>query len=198
MSAGAWTSADWESAWAPYDEPTYADALALIRPDDVALDLGAGDLRLARRIAARCRGVVALEQQAAVLAQGERTTLPANLTAVCADALTWPLPEGITVAVLLMRHCTHFAAYAERLRQAGCWRLITNARWRVGVEAVDLKAGAPWNAAVGGWYACRCGAVGFKALAAAELTAARLQQTQEVLDCPLCQSATDTITRTWL
>jgi len=198
MSAGAWTAADWESAWAPYDEPTYADALALIRPDDVALDIGAGDLRLARRLAARCRRVFALEQQAAVLAQGELATLPANLTAVCADALTWPLPAGITVAVLLMRHCTHFAVYAERLRQAGCWRLITNARWRVGVEAVDLRAGAPWRVAAGGWYACRCGAVGFKALPADELSAAHMQRTQEVLDCPLCQAATDTITRTWL
>ncbi len=196
MTAVTWTAADWESAWAPYDEPTYADALALIRPDDVALDIGAGDLRLARRMAARCRRVFALERQAAVLAEGEPATLPANLTAVCADALTWPLPAGITVAVLLMRHCTHIEAYAERLRRAGCWRLITNARWRLGVEVVDLNAGVPWNAAAGGWYACRCGAVGFKALPAAELTAAQMQQTEEVLDCPRCQSATDNITRT--
>ena len=198
MTAVAWTAADWESAWAPYDEPTYADALALIQPDDVALDIGAGDLRLARRIAARCRRVFALEKQADVLAQGEPAILPPNLTAVCADALTWPLPAGITVAVLLMRHCMHFAAYAERLRRVGCCRLITNARWRVGVEVVDLKAGAPWRVAAGGWYACRCGAVGFKALPAEELTAAHMQQTQEVLDCPRCQSATDTFTRTWL
>lgn len=198
MTAAVWTAADWESAWAPYDEPTYADVLALIRPHDVVLDIGAGDLRLARRIAARGRRVFALEQQAAVLAQGELATLPANLTAVCADAMTWPLPAGITVAVLLMRHCTHFAAYARRLRQAGCWRLITNARWRVGVEVVNLEAGVPWRAADGGWYACRCGAVGFKALPAAELTAAHMQQAQEVLDCPLCQPATDNITRTWL
>ncbi len=41
----------WEARWAPYDEATYAAVLAAIRPDDVVLDIGAGDLRLARRMA---------------------------------------------------------------------------------------------------------------------------------------------------
>lgn len=192
MPVATWTPIDWESAWAPYDEATYADVLALIQPDDVVLDIGAGDLRLARRLASRCRQVFALERQAAVLAQGDLATLPANLTAICADARTWPWPQGLTVAVLLMRHCTQWAAYAERLRGLGCFRLITNARWRLGVEAIDLRAGAPWHAFGGGWYACRCGAVGFKWLPAA---AAVPTGTQEVLACPLCQSVTHNIIR---
>ncbi|MFZ2420551.1 MAG: methyltransferase domain-containing protein [Anaerolineae bacterium] len=188
-SRGAWTAADWESAWAPCDEATYVDALALLRPDDVVLDIGAGDLRLARRMAQQCRQVIALERQAAVLVRAGSTPPPANLTAICADALTWPLPAGITTAVLLMRHCTHLAAYADRLRRAGCRHLITNARWRLGVELIELAAGVPWNSVAGGWYACRCGAVGFKPLPAAGLTAALLQQTAEVLDCPACRAS---------
>ena len=196
MKRGAWTATDWENAWAPYDETTYADALAFIRPDDVVLDIGAGDLRLARRMAQQCRQVMALERQVTVLAQTDPAPLPANLTVICADALTWPLPAGISAAVLLMRHCTHLAAYAERLAGLGCRRLITNARWRCGVEVMDLSAGAPWLSLVGGWYACRCGAVGFKPLPAAGLTAALLQQTAEVLQCPVCQPGIDQLTRT--
>ena len=88
--------------------------------------------------------------------------LPANLVAVVADARTEPVPAGVTVAVLLMRHCTHYALYVEKLRAAGCRRLITNARWGMGVEVIDLGPGVPFDSVGIGWYACRrCGAVGF-------------------------------------
>src|SRR3990172_2227545 len=63
----AWSDAEWEAAWAPYDETTYRAALELIRPDDVVLDIGAGDLRFARRAAARARTVIAVEQRAELL-----------------------------------------------------------------------------------------------------------------------------------
>ena len=58
---------DWEARWAPYDEPTYQTVLQAIRPDDLVLDIGAGDLRLACRMAAVCRGVIAIERQPALL-----------------------------------------------------------------------------------------------------------------------------------
>ena len=41
----------WERMWAPYDEATYAAVLAAVGPDDILLEIGAGDLRLARRLA---------------------------------------------------------------------------------------------------------------------------------------------------
>ena len=39
---------DWELHWAPYDPATYQMVLEQLLPDDVVLDIGAGDLRLAR------------------------------------------------------------------------------------------------------------------------------------------------------
>jgi SAM-dependent methyltransferase len=182
MALSTTAPADWEAAWAPYDEATYAAALAWVEPDDVVLDIGAGDLRFARRAAARARRVVALERQGALLAG----TRPGNLDVVCGDALQVPYPPGITLAVLLMRHCRHFAGYVSRLRAAGCWRLITNARWGMGVELVSLRPQAPFDSALPGWYACLCGAAGFKPGPPDQLTPERLSVAQNVEDCPRC------------
>jgi hypothetical protein len=63
---------DWERAWAPHDEPTYQATLDWVRPDDVVLEIGAGDLRLARRPADRARLVYALEIDGAPAARARR------------------------------------------------------------------------------------------------------------------------------
>ena len=65
-------SHDWEAAFAPYDEETYRAVLAQITPHDVVLDIGAGDLRLTRRVAAIARRVYAIERDPAVLARSDR------------------------------------------------------------------------------------------------------------------------------
>ena len=52
---------DWERLWAPYDEPTYRQTLDWIGADDTVLDIGAGDLRLACRLAQKARRVYAIE-----------------------------------------------------------------------------------------------------------------------------------------
>ena len=186
------SDADWESAWAPYDEPTYRAALSLLRARDVVLDIGAGDLRFARRAAEQARAVIAIEQHGELLT-GERETggrktrpYPANLTVICGDALSIPFPSGITVGVLLMRHCRHFSEYARKLRAAGCRRLITNARWGFGVEQVTLGPHPRYAAVAPGWYACQCGAVGFKPCPPDALTTAFLARTTEVSGCPSC------------
>jgi hypothetical protein len=185
---GTLQPSDWEALWAPYDEATYDAALDFVQSRDVVLDIGAGDLRFALRAAGRARKVVAVERNRAPL-QALPREMPGNLSVVCADALTWPFPEGITVGVLLMRHCRHFQDYVKRLRAVGCRRLITNARWGMAVECVSLEPQTPYWAAPPGWYACSCGAVGFKAAPAEELTADALAATLSVEDCPACVSA---------
>lgn len=154
---------DWESLWAPYDEPTYQAVLAEIQPNDFVLEIGAGDLRLARRLAAKARRVEAVEIQTGVLAAGTREPIPSNLIVHQADALTMPFPGGLISAVLLMRHCTHYSEYVARLRNVGCQRLITNARWHFGVEVIQLYTPRiPFDWLELGWYGCECGAAGFK------------------------------------
>jgi hypothetical protein len=176
----------WEAQWAPYDEATYAAVLAAVEPQDVVLDIGAGDLRLARRLAGVARHVIAWELQPDLLACAPRP-LPDNLAPAVVDARTEPVPVGVTVAVLLMRHCRHYALYAAKLRTAGCQRLITNARWRTGVEVVDLSPGVPFLSVETGWYACRrCGMVGFAGQDVSRVNEATLNQVIDVEGCPSC------------
>lgn len=177
---------NWESHWAPYDEATYQQALAWVGPDDVALEIGAGDLRLARRLAGRARQVYAIEMTAALLDQAAHDPTE-NLQIICSDARTYPFPMGVTVGVLLMRHCRHFHLYVQKLKAARCAYLITNARWRMGVERVDLRQPRHSFALVPyGWYACLCGNVGFIPGPADALTWADLDLIHEVTGCPQC------------
>jgi len=181
----------WEAAWAPYDEATYREVVAHLHPSDVLIDIGAGDLRLARRAALRVQRVYAIERQASVVARGLRQRPgPSNMYVVVADARWFPFPADATVAVLLMRHCRHFRLYVEKLRATRCRRLITNARWRMGVEVIDLRAPRlPFSRAGPGWYACLCGAVGFIPTAADRLTPEIMARVQEVIGCPACDNS---------
>lgn len=176
----------WEECWAPYDEDTYAFVLAAIQPDDVILDIGAGDLRLARRMTTVARRVIAWEIQPLLLATSPGLN-PANMHVQIADARTEPIPPGVSLAVLLMRHCTHYRLYVAKLRAAGCRRLITNARWRMGVEVIDLGPALPFAARGLGWYACRrCGATGFAGDDPTAVTEAVLASIVDVEGCSTC------------
>ena len=176
---------DWEGWFSPYDEETYGAVLGHIVPDDVVLEIGAGDLRLALRMAERAQRVYAVEVNPLVVGPALEVIglrLPPNLHVICSNALDVPFPPGITVAVLLMRHCRHFGQYFDRLEAAGCQRLLTNARWRSGVEVVDLTASRlPFEQVREGWYTCRCGAVGY-AGSGARANASPV----EVATCPEC------------
>ena len=156
---------NWEGWFSPYDDEVYTEVLRNIAEDDVVLEIGAGDLRLALRLAGRARKVYAVEVNPKVLGPALEAIgwdLPRNLVAICANALDIPFPSDVTVAVLLMRHCQHFGDYVAKLRAIGCQRLITNARWKAGVEVIELAAqGEDFSQVKGGWYACKCGAVGF-------------------------------------
>lgn len=156
---------DWEGWYSPYDEETYLQVLQKVAREDIVLDIGAGDLRLALRIAEQAQRVYAVEVNPLIVGAALRTIgfhLPANLQVVCANALYFPIPAGITVGVLLMRHCQHFEQYFDRLCAAGCRRLLTNARWKDGVEEIDLAMPRlPFEQVCDRWYACRCGATGY-------------------------------------
>ena len=135
------------------------------------------------------RQVYAVEINARVLKQAHtsRDSLPANLTVICADARTWDFPSDITTGVLLMRHCTCFRLYADKLRSAGATSLITNARWRLDVEIVDLVCPRMSHTdASMGWYACLCGGTGFKEGPVEHWSSDMDSIIHEVSSCPRC------------
>jgi hypothetical protein len=154
---------DWAGMWAAYDESTYQAALDFIEPGSFILDIGAGDLRLAGRAVNKGCTVFAIELQPAVIRQARPDVLNLEqLYIVAADARLIPFPPGLDAALLLMRHCEDYALYVGKLRACGCPKLITNARWRMGVECIPLKPGEAFKADRVGWYACvRCGATAF-------------------------------------
>ncbi len=175
----------WEAMYAPYDQPTYQAVLDQLSAKDIVLDIGAGDLRLARQMAHIVQKVYAVEINRQLLNQAD--SLPATLIPICADAREWSFPSDITVGVLMMRHCTCFRLYAERLQAAGATRLITNARWRMDVEVIHLSAQRLSFAEAGmGWYACLCGGTGFKEGPAERWSAEMDRITNEVSSCPRC------------
>jgi len=183
------SASDWEAMFAPYDQGTYQSVLDRLRPDDVILDIGAGDLRLARRMAHIVRKVYAVEIDLQVLDQAKTLPdpLPANLMPICADARALDFPTDITTGVLLMRHCTRFRLYAEKLQRAGAVRLMTNARWHMDVETVNLLVQRKPLTDLGmGWYACICGGTGFKEGPAEHWSPKMDQITNEVSSCPQC------------
>ena len=176
--------AKWEAMWAPYDEQTYGQALGFVPARATVLDIGAGDLRLSRRLAERASLVYAVERRPELL---PAEPLPPNLIVICADARTLPFPARIDTAVLLMRHCRHFALYRAKLEAAGCARLITNARFGMDVECIDLLASPhSYEEVALGWYACRCGATGFIPGPPERLTPITAEQITEVGNCPEC------------
>jgi len=183
--------ADWEGWFSPYDAQIYEAVLSHIDPEDTVLDLGAGDLRLALRMAGQAQKVYAVEVNPLLLSRALEIIgldLPRNLHVICANALDVPAPPDVTAAVLLMRHCQHFRTYVDRLRAAGCQRLLTNARWRTGVELIDLTAhGMPFEDVHEGWYACRCGATGYVGTGSQSNAPAA-----EVRSCPACSDSKPT------
>jgi hypothetical protein len=175
----------WEAIHAPYDQATYQAVLDQLSPKDVILDIGAGDLRLAQQMAQIVKKVYAVEQNAWLLDQAG--PLPANLVPIPGDARALDFPRAITTGVLLMRHCTCFGSYVEKLRKAGATRLITNARWRMDVEVVDLSIQRNQYAEIGmGWYACICGRTGFKEGPAEHWSLEMDTIVHELCSCPRC------------
>jgi 16S rRNA A1518/A1519 N6-dimethyltransferase RsmA/KsgA/DIM1 with predicted DNA glycosylase/AP lyase activity len=113
----------WERQWAPHDEPTYWMVLEYARPHDVILEIGAGDFRLSRRLAAKSRFVYGLEISPILVTFAKAEPKIDNLRIILGDAYNHPLPKDITLAVLMMRHCQGFGLLADKLVSTGCTRL---------------------------------------------------------------------------
>jgi hypothetical protein len=190
LLTSTWTDADWELLWAPYPEDIYAEVLIHIESEDVVLEIGAGDMRLAMLLAQKARFVYALEIQGLLLEKviPNRVVLQNNLTILNQDARTSPFPKGITTAVLLIRHCTNFRLYADKLKSIGCEKLITNARWRTGIEVIELQVPRQiFDQIPLGWFACWCGNTGFKPGYVEALDEETVNTVHEVIDCPHCE-----------
>lgn len=100
---------------------------------------------------------------------------------------TTPSRKDVTLGVLLMRHCTHFHVYVDKLATVDCRRLITNARWGFGVEVIDLRAPRiPYTDVPIGWYACWCGAIGSRTGPPEHVTPNVDATVHEVFNCPTC------------
>lgn len=178
----------WEWIWAPYDARTYELVLEQIDANDIVLEIGAGDLRLSRQIAQQAKWIYALEINEPLLERSSND-LPANMQTIIGDARLSPFPDNITVAVLFMRHCTHFSLYFDKLQAGACQRLITNARWGMNVETINLNAlHRSYQELEIGWYACRCGNCGFKSGPSQVLTEEIAGQVWELDSCPACKN----------
>lgn len=176
----------WEWMWAPYDTAVYTAVLEQINPDDIVLEIGSGDLRLARQIAHRAQKIYAIERNKALVTNLE-AELPANCHLIVGDGRLVPFPEDVTVAVLLMRHCTHLHLYWTKLTAVSCSKLITNARWGMDVEIIDLQGPrSAYNNLSMGWYACWCGNTGFVPGRAEKITDTLMDTVSEVVTCPAC------------
>lgn len=175
--------------WAPYDETNYATVLDALSADDVVLEIGAGDCRLARRMAEKARRVYAIERNRRLLTGA--ADLPSNCRLLAADARFVEFAPEISTAVLLMRHCTSFSLYWDKLKRTGCRKLITNARWGLAIEIIDMSDGrVSFNEVGVGWYACSCGGTGFVAGEPEQITEKVIDGIWEVSDCPACAGET--------
>ncbi|MEM4728093.1 MAG: hypothetical protein QXD04_07565 [Candidatus Bathyarchaeia archaeon] len=108
------------------DVEFYPFVLENLDPDDVVLDLGAGDLRLDILMAERVKKVYAVEVNPILLGRALQIIgydLPRNLIVICANLFDVEIPKDATVVVILMRHCTRREEIFKRFKKL---KIITN------------------------------------------------------------------------
>lgn len=108
------------------DVEFYPFVLENLEPDDVVLDLGAGDLRLDILMAERVKKVYAVEVNPILVGRALQVIgydLPRNLIVICANLFDIETPKDVTVVVILMRHCTRREEIFRRFKKL---KIITN------------------------------------------------------------------------
>ena len=92
------------------DRRYYSRIFAKVKPGEVVLDAGAGDLRFALALATKVKKVYAVEINPKVLGAALTVIgydLPSNVIPICADAFEWPVPADVTIVTCIMIHRTH-------------------------------------------------------------------------------------------
>lgn len=99
----------WEGWFLP-ESYLYPKVLANIEPNDVILDIGAGNFALSLLMAKKARKVYAIEVNPLVVKRALEIIgldLPRNLILICGNALEFPIPKDVNTLVILMRHFQH-------------------------------------------------------------------------------------------
>ena len=96
-----------QDGWFLPEDKEYNIVLPYIEPNDIVLDIGAGNLAFDLLLAEKCKKVYAVELNPEVLGDALKTIrydLPRNLIAICANGVDFPVPKDVTCLVMLLRH----------------------------------------------------------------------------------------------
>lgn len=128
--------------WSEVTERVVIEACAA-HPDDVVVDLGCGDGRIATALAGKVRRVVAVDHDPAVVAAYARVA-PANVRVERGDARTFTLPPGTSVIVLhdVLRFIPRGdrKALFERLGKSAsqrCLLVVGDVMWSLPAKDID-------------------------------------------------------------
>jgi hypothetical protein len=97
----------------------YPYLLEFARSSDIVFDAGAGDLRFDLMLCRKVKHVFAVEINPINVYESLRImgySKPANLTVICGNAFSFPLPSNISYILCLMIHRVHFPQSWEKAR----------------------------------------------------------------------------------
>ena len=121
MAAAVWSDDDF---WQPYarffrldprrqDDPVLDVLLAMVEPDNTALDVGGGAGRMALPMALRCRHVNVVEPSDSMIAQLRDSAAGASIENVSVTQTTWEVAEVEAADVVLCAHVVYGVADIE-------------------------------------------------------------------------------------
>jgi len=93
--------------WFLPEDKEYSKVLRFIEPNDVVLDIGAGNFALDFLLSERCKKVYAVEVNPTVVKDALDLigmNLPRNLIIICGNGLDFPIPKDVNTLVMLLRH----------------------------------------------------------------------------------------------